>query len=823
MVVMKNAFTKNIIREIIKSKSRFLSIFAIIAIGVAFFAGVRATSPDMQITADKYLDENNLADISVLSKTGFTEEDIEKVREVKGVSNVVPGYRFDALALNGESERAVKIHSIALNKGNISINSPVLLEGSLPTKEDECVTEKKYLNVEKLKIGDYVELKTQNGVKKFKITGMINSPMYINSYQRGNNSLGNGETQAFFQIGEEAAYDLSIPKIPLPPNVTAPKVFSELSVMVEGAREKNSFLKEYDKIVEPVKERIEDLGKERTSTGWYVFGRDANIGFSGFGDDADRIAAIGQAFPIIFFLVATLVCLTTMTRMVEEHRTEIGTLKALGYGKRYIILQYFLYSFTASILGSIAGLLIGFRLFPTVIFTAYKIMYDVPALDTPFNKELAIIATLVAVLCTTLAAILACAKELIAVPATLMRPKAPKAGKRIFIERIKFIWNRMSFTSKVTARNLLRYKKRFFMSIIGIAGCTALLLTGFGLKNSIVQITEKQFGDIYAYNMRGYLNLFLNEEVVKEFVDKLNDHDEVQKSLMAFEQRIKTDKESSKKNDVDAYIMVPQDKGLFKDFIKLRDDKEAISLSDNGVVITEKLSKLLNAKKGDIIKVTLGDKTVDAKVDAIAEQYIAHYVYMSKAYYKELFDEAIKYNQFTGIIKDTSDETENSLSKSLMKDERINSVNFTTHISSDFKKNLDNIDSAVGVMIISAAALAFVVMYNLTNININERIRELATIKVLGFYDGEVAQYVYRENVILSIIGALFGLILGIVIHRYVIVTAEIDMVMFVRKINMMSYMYSALLTLVFSGLVNLVMYRRLKKIDMIESLKSAE
>ncbi|WP_291567393.1 MULTISPECIES: ABC transporter permease [unclassified Clostridium] len=816
MVTMKNALTKNTLREITKSKSRFLSILIIVAIGVAFFAGVRATSPEMKFTADKYLDDNNTADLTIQSLNGFKQSDIDKVKKIVGVSEVYGGYSFDALAINDDSEKAIKIHSLKI--GEKSVNNPVLVDGAMPTNEGEAVTEKTYLEKENLKIGDYIKIKTVNGTKDFKITGIVNSPLYINTYQRGANSLGNGSTSGFFQIGEKSAKELALPKIPEIPGIKIEDIYTELSIIVDDAKSKNTFLDEYKDLVNEVKEKIEAVDKN-----WYIKTRDSNEGIRGFQDDSDRIKAIGTAFPLIFFLVATLVCLTTMTRMVEEHRIQIGTLKALGYSKFSIVSQYFIYAFTASVIGSIIGVILGFKIFPFLIFNAYRIMYTIPPVVGNFHIDLAITSALVAIFCTTLAAVGASIKELVAVPAILMRPKAPKAGKRILLERIRFIWKRMSFTEKVTARNILRYKKRFFMTVIGVAGCTTLLITGFGLKDSIVAVTEKQFGEIYTYDLKGYLRESIHEDKEYLFMDELKDYDEIEDSLLSFEKNIKVESNNKENSSVEGYILIPKDVDKLNEFINLREENGKIDIGDNGVVITKKLSKLLNIKEGDNIEISLDDKTVNATVNHITEHYVSHYVYMSPKYYEKLFDDKVNYNAFSSKLKNKDTNQEDKLSKEMMKNPKIATINFTTSISDSFKKTMDSVDSVILVLIASAGALAFVVMYNLTNINISERMRELATIKVLGFYDKEVAGYVYRENIILSIIGTLVGVILGVFLHKYVITTAETDMVMFSREIKIMSFIYSAILTIVFSSLVNIVMYKKLKKINMVESLKSAE
>ncbi len=812
----KKAFNKNLLREIKKSKSRFFSIFIIVAIGVAFFAGVRATSPDMLITGNKYLKDNNFADLSILSYRGFSDKDIENIKKIKGVKAVTSGYNFDAMAIYKDSGKPVVVNSYKI--GGQNVNKLILVEGRLPRDEDECVTEKEYLKSQHVKIGESVELKTSFGTKKFKIVGTTNSPRFINNYDRGKNSLGNGRTVAFFQIGEKSSVELSIPPAP---GIDRNKVYGELLVQIDGAKNKNIFFSEYKDIIMPFKEKIQNLGKLNNPQGWIVQDTDDNNSISGYKSNSDRIGAIGTVFPLFFFIIATLVCLTSMTRMVEEQRTQIGSLKALGYSKRIIISEYFLYSLWASIGGSIVGALIGFKLFPTVIFNAYRIMYNLPPITAPFNSNLAITSTIVAVVCTTLAAIFACIKELVAVPAELMRPKAPKAGKRIFLERISFVWKRMSFTKKVTARNILRYKKRFFMTIIGIAGCTALLLTGFGLRNSILSITDKQFNEIYSYNMMAFFSQPTSDtKEIENFKKQIEGYKEINKSLVMTQKPIYV---NNKSKIGTVYLMVPENNLALNSFIHLKSEAGQVNMSDNGVIITKKLSKFLHASKGDSINITLGEKVVRAKVSDVTEQYVGHYVYMSPKYYQQLFKEPTQYNGFISIINNKSRAAEDSLSTDLMKKKTVNYVSFTTSISDDFRKSMNGMNSVIWVLIISAAALAFVVMFNLTSININERIRELATIKVLGFYDKEVAEYIFRENMILSILGTLFGLVLGLGLHRYVVITSEIEMVMFVRSIKLPSFIYSAVLTIIFAGLVNVVMYKRIKNIDMVESLKSGE
>ncbi len=554
---------------------------------------------------------------------------------------------------------------------------------------------------------------------------------------------------------------------------------------------------------------------------WYVLGRSQNLGYETYRQDSDRIDNIGKVFPLIFFLVAALVSLTTMTRMVQENRTEIGTFKALGYSSMAITSHYLIYSLISSIVGSIIGALIGFRIFPPLIMEAYSSLYSVPVVITPFITSLAVLASILAILFTTLAAGFAVREELREVPAMLMRPKPPKAGKKIFLEKISFIWDRLKFTSKVTARNIFRYKQRLFMTVIGIAACTGLMLTGFGLKDGIIGATEAQFNDIYKYDMQVTLDGDKTENEKNEIKKEALKDKNVEKVLFAKSDNgtIKSEGERSE----DAYIVVPENKKELNEYIELYLKDENLELKDDGVIITEKLSRLVNKKIGDTIEITIDDRVVEAEIADITEQYMEHYVYMSPTYYEKIMNEDVFYNDFYGVLKDVSDDTENDTSKRLRSIDGVNSLSFKTNQKVDYDESMESIDAVVIILIVSAGVLAFVVIYNLTNINITERRRELATIKLLGFYNKELAAYIYRENVILTFLGSFAGLFMGMILNRFVLLTAETNLIKFLVKISPRHYVYAVLLTLLFSAIVNLAMYKRFDKIDMIESLKSSE
>ena len=519
--------------------------------------------------------------------------------------------------------------------------------------------------------------------------------------------------------------------------------------------------------------------------------------------------------------MAALVSLTTMTRMVQENRIEIGTLKALGYSRVSITTHYLIYALLASLTGTLLGISFGFRLFPPLIMNAYSSLYSLPTSLTPFNGGLALQASLIAVIFTTLAAVAASLEELREAPASLMRPKPPKAGKTILLEKITFIWKRLSFTNKVTARNIFRYKQRFFMTVIGIAVCTGLMITGFGLKSGIIGATESQFTNIYRYNM---LSTFRKDIDVKEkntMKDKIIETKNIKSVLFSYTKNATVDLYKSGRED--AYVVVAENKNDINKYINLTMKGKGLLLDENGVIITEKLSKLMNKKVGDTFPITMDGKVVKANIAGITEHYLQHYIYMSPDYYTKITGENIKFNGFYGLLKSITDSSEDKTTKVLTTIDNIGSVNYKNKTQFDFNKTTKSINSVVLVLIVSAGVLAFVVIYNLTNININERKRELSTIKLLGFYDSELALYIYRENIILTVIGSLAGIAVGILLNNYVITSSETNIMMFMRNIAPIYFLYSVLLTISFSIIVNLAMYKEFGKIDMIESLKSAE
>ena len=559
---------------------------------------------------------------------------------------------------------------------------------------------------------------------------------------------------------------------------------------------------------------------------WYVQTReDALTEYQGYGDNADRMRSIGKVFPVLFFLVAALISLTTMTRMVEEQRVQIGTMKALGYGKAAIAGKYIGYALIATLGGSIFGVLIGEKILPFIIIYAYMILYKhLPAILVPYHMSYALQASVIAVACTLIATIASCYKELAAEPAELMRPAAPKQGKRILLERIGIIWKHLNFTWKSTVRNLIRYKKRFFMTIFGIGGCMALMVVGFGLKDCIYEIVSLQYEKVQFYDAATYMSDDISEENRQQLHDYLDQNADIKETIEARMQKTDVKSASGKKT---LYLMVPSDNEKIEDFLSFhsRTNKDEVySLKKDEVILTEKMASLLNVKVGDELTIEdedRGDQTVT--VGAICENYMSHYLYLSPEKYEELYGVPAEYNTIIYSVKDGKDDQIEKIGTKLLSMDGVLNVSYTSSIEGRLDDMLRSLNLVIVVLIVSAGMLAFVVLYNLNNINITERQRELATLKVLGFYDGEVASYVYRENILLTIIGSVVGMVLGNLLHRYIILTVEVEEAMFGRQIHWQSYLYSFLFTVAFSLFVNWVMFYKLKKIDMVESLKSVE
>jgi len=1028
---MKRALLTDFIREVKRSWSRYISIMAIVCLGVGFFAGLNASSPDMILTADTYYTDTNLMDIRIVSTYGLTDEDINALKVYPGIDTIEPTYTVDAILAAQDETYVIRAHSLPS-----VINQVTLIEGRLPEKPNECLIENGPFLPAQLTIGNTISLYLKDDdifdslvTDTFTIVGVIESPYYL-TFEKGSSSVGTGGVSSYIMLPEssfalevytdvfatltltkdlsfntpfyknavtsfvdgmddfkqkreeerfdelvveaqsefdkeknkalnklsdakktlddakytldKAQKDLNANKKkaldgfeqakqtldglnyqlslidqnqiqllistveglqaqilsvnndlttlnnnlasmkqllatldpssmeytqlsseisqletqifaknqelsglqnalnPLLPQVndyyqllagiktcedvlkTKPTVLKQLAAgqkeIDQGYRSYFDGLGKYNSSYEKAMKELDDAQKEiddLAMTEWFIFTRTDNIGYSEFAENANRISAISKIFPAFFLSIAALVCLASMTRMVDENRTQIGVYKALGYNNTSIALKYLLYSGSATLIGCIIGLSLGFIVFPTIIFNAYRIMYRMPDVMAPFRIDIALQSILLAELATMGASAISCYKELSATPASLIRPKAPRNGKRVLIERIGFLWKRFSFTQKVTVRNLFRYKKRMLMTVIGIAGCTSLIVGAFGVRDSINAIGHKQFSEIAKQDVAVIFNKDFDIEGYKE----RSKNYPIDNQLFVSFHLAKIEREEN--TPLEISLIVPEDSKKFEDFVCLKTLKTQtpLPLTENGIMVSEKLASLVGVSVGQEISFTIDDKTYTATIDGIFENYLGHYFYMSKEYYQTLTNTEIELTQVFIL----SDADANVLGTHLIDDESVLALISFEDISKEFDDVISSLNIVVAVLITCAAFLALIVLFNLVNINVTERMRELATIKVLGFRDNEVTTYLYRENIILTLIGIVTGFGVGIILHQIVIQTLEIDTLLFGRTIAFLSYVYAAGLTIVFSILINIYTHFNLKRIDMIESLKSVE
>lgn len=1079
---MPATYLKDIFREIKISLGRFLSILCIVAIGVAFFAGIKASAPDMKNSADTYFDKYNVQDIQVYSTIGLTKKDVAVIKKIKGVKSVQPSFSMDTLSQIDSTQMVIKVISYGIDQ---KMNKIRVVEGRMPERENECLVEASSATNKlygTFHIGDTIKLQSgtdealSKSLKhtKYKIVGTCYNPNYL-SYEKGSSNIGSGTVNSFIYIQNT--------------NVLK-NYYTEVDVCVKGAKDLDCYSDEYFDVVDPVlkkikkisnkqidariqsyqseldekkqevndkfkdaenqfndaqnkidsglseiqsnelklqnskdqinqgwneyyanlqlldniptlqnaiaqieesekklpellsqKEQIEnglqqinaegDLNTKRTliqnaidfidialkklenypdssdaetiriklnekkellqgqlslidqaiakkaeleailpqiQSGieqiqagvakkaelqsqlnqllnaknelnnayvslingqaqyedgvskiedaknelnksieqltlskaefniqkhdalrelsdaqleidkmegkWIVLDRNSHYSYRDYGACADRMDGIAKVFPVFFFLVAALVCMTTMTRMVDEQRNEMGTLKALGYSKLQIASKYIIYALIASILGSILGCSLGMYLFPTVIFNAWNTLYNIDQIKFLFQPGLILLASGSVTGITLLATLYSIYSELIEMPSQLMRPKAAKAGKKILLERISFIWKRLSFLQKVTARNIFRYKKRFFMTIIGIAGCSALLVAGFGINDSISDIVNQQYNVIYHYDATVSAK---TSEITSQIKSLKGVKDVYEEDHLAVTTKIEN-------KDISTTVHIISNDKKFKDFCTLFNGNKEFDLDDSSVLISQKMATKLNKKAGDTIKIKdANNKVIKAKIKGVFTNYVGHHIYASESLYKSWNTSAKTTHIYLIKSKKTTKKFERNLGNKIMNIDGVQSVTFYSSLQKNFKDMIKSISYIVVVLVISAACLAFVVLYNLSNVNISERKREIATIKVLGFTRKEVDAYINRETILLTILGSLIGLGIGIGLHHLIMNLAEMDDIMFGRTINSISYVISFVMTIGFSAIINLFMHKKLNNIQMVESLKAVE
>lgn len=1079
---MPATYLKDIFREIKISLGRFLSILCIVAIGVAFFAGIKASAPDMKNSADTYFDKYNVQDIQVYSTIGLTKKDVAAIKKIKGVKSVQPSFSMDTLSQIDSTQMVIKVISYGIDQ---KMNKIRMVEGRMPERENECLVEASSATNKlygTFHIGDTIKLQSgtdealSKSLKhtKYKIVGTCYNPNYL-SYEKGSSNIGSGTVNSFIYIQNT--------------NVLK-DYYTEVDVCVKGAKDLDCYSDEYFDVVDPVlkkikkisnkqidariqsyqseldekkqeandkfkdaenqfndaqnkidsglseiqsnelklqnskdqinqgwneyyanlqlldniptlqnaiaqieesekklpellsqKEQVEnglqqinaegDLNTKRTliqnaidfidialkklenypdssdaetiriklnekkellqgqlslidqaiakkaeleailpqiQSGieqiqagvakkaelqsqlnqllnaknelnnayvslingqaqyedgvskiedaknelnksieqltlskaefniqkhdalrelsnaqleidkmegkWIVLDRNSHYSYRDYGACADRMDGIAKVFPVFFFLVAALVCMTTMTRMVDEQRNEMGTLKALGYSKLQIASKYIIYALIASILGSILGCSLGMYLFPTVIFNAWNTLYNIDQIKFLFQPGLILLASGSVTGITLLATLYAIYSELIEMPSQLMRPKAAKAGKKILLERISFIWKRLSFLQKVTARNIFRYKKRFFMTIIGIAGCSALLVAGFGINDSISDIVNQQYNVIYHYDATVSAK---TSEITSQIKSLKGVKDVYEEDHLAVTTKIEN-------KDISTTVHIISNDKKFKDFCTLFNGNKEFDLDDSSVLISQKMATKLNKKAGDTIKIKdANNKVIKAKIKGVFTNYVGHHIYASESLYKSWNTNAKTTHIYLIKSKKTTKKFERNLGNKIMNIDSVQSVTFYSSLQKNFKDMIKSISYIVVVLVISAACLAFVVLYNLSNVNISERKREIATIKVLGFTRKEVDAYINRETILLTILGSLIGLGIGIGLHHLIMNLAEMDDIMFGRTINSISYVISFVMTIGFNAIINLCMHKKLNNIQMVESLKAVE
>ncbi|MEG0276105.1 MAG: FtsX-like permease family protein [Coprobacillus sp.] len=1015
MVKKKSVYWKNLRRSTLKSKSRFLSIFSIVFLGAAFFAGLRNTPGTMMLSMDDYLDKYNFADLTYIVSLGFSEDDIKAVEKTEGIDKIEYGYQFDALMSINNQLSGIKVYT-SQSFHDEMINQPDLKDGRYPTKDNECVIDELMVGDNK-KIGDFIEISNDQGKKKFEIVGIVNDPRFIADTDRGTNSLGDGTNAGYIEILNQDNAFLAMPK-DLYDLRDETVLYNQISVSVKGAEDYNIFSDDYDEYIETVntkiksslslrssdlyekltsdanselssaedkyndgldaytkgknvfeekilkakiqlteakmtlaskeaeflkgqgqanqqqkemagtleqsaqqlqkdldalKKQLEEFQKNPTTTPpnlegvmkdlesiskmlnstssalnglsqltdadlkiqqaklqiqqqenkltleelktrskledtknqldvakgkinqahedvdkipkgkLYTLTCHENAGVMSYDANTDSISSIANVFPLMFFLVAALVSLTTMTRMVEEQRNQNGTLRALGYSKTDIIKQYVVYVILATSIACALGIVVGTQFFPRIICYLYNLMlFKVDVSILIFSDSIIALQTVfISVVVTMIATLSVCLSELNLMPAVLMRPKSPKIGKRIVLERINFIWKRLSFNHKVTMRNIFRYKKRFLMSIIGIAGCTALIITGFGIRSSVSQIVDLQYSNVFTYDAVVRLEDEVSVNEAKKYQTQLLQRDEVNNVEYVLNQSVNLLKN---KEDLYASMIVYQSLDNIQNFIHFEDftSSKNLTLDDDGVIISAKTAELLKVDEGDTIDVEINGDKYNVKIAGVMKNYFMNYIYMSQNLYEELTSKDLKVNHAFMTMKKLDQSYKTSI-EDYMKEKGYGNISAISSYGSDFNDEIKSIDIVVVILIICAGALSFIVLYNLTNINIQERKSEIATIKVLGFRRKEVYDYIFRENIILSMIGSLVGLVFGYFLHQFIIRTVELEVTMFVRTLDIYSYLYAFIITMGFTFLINYTMRRVLNKVDMVESLKSIE
>lgn len=863
---MKKSLLKSALREIKSSFGRYIAIMGIVALGVGFFSGLMVSQEAMLKTGDTYLNAQHFYDFRLMSTLGFDDDDVQAVRDEGVVTAADGAYQIDALVSDGgDEERVGRVHSLTENVNQVSLK-----EGRLPEKDNECVVDASFYDGSAIgktvAIADGNDSATLDALNQheLKIVGVVESPLYMRM-GRYSSEIGSGEVEVIYYVKPEvftseyytemyatvekdgmiysAAYDDAIDKAE--PDVTKAVETSvgaryedivqqindgrakaqegldkanDALQMAEAAGAGEAQLKEIRSQRDEAQKALDELTVPEEPE-YYVLTRDEDVGFQFFKSDSSIVSSIAKVFPIFFFLVAALVCVTTMTRMMNEQRTQIGVLKSMGYGNGSILAKYMLYSGSSGLLGCLLGSFIGTWGFPVIIWSAYRYYYALPDdIMYVFNGKLLLISLVVTLLCTMGVTWLCGRSALTQTAANLIRPKAPKAGKRNPLERVTPVWKRLSFLQKITVRNLFRYKARFFMMILGIGGCTALIVTALGLQDNFMGVSDRQYNEIDLYDATASFNESLSEEEMQAFLDK--NSEQIDSVLFSYTGNMDI---SANGTTHSVPMNAPVDNGHLEDFFSWHSADTTYALPGDGEILLDRgLADRLGVTTGDEVTVRDGDMhEVTLTLSGVYDNFISNNAYISRDTLAKAFGKNDINSAYLNIAEGSD---VHEVSAALMSaDDNITNVAATQDSMDMFTDMLDSLNIIVFVVILCAGALAFIVLYNLTNINISERIREIATLKVLGFYSAEANAYVFRENNVLTLFGALFGLLLGKWFHAFVMGEIVVDGLTFEAVLSWQNYGTAFVLTLVFALVTQLIMRRKIAHIHMAESLKSVE
>ncbi len=821
---MKNKLLVSNIRKISSSYRRFLSLLFLSLLGVGFFVGIKASAPDMNITIDKYLDSVNFYDLEIISSLGLTYEDILAVKDINGVSDIEGVKSVDCVYNGNGLEKNIRVNSL----GNI--NEVILVDGRLPLNNNEIVVDKKFFKDMDLSIGDHISIDNESlRNEDFVVVGVIESPLFFAHEYMGTTTVGNGELHYVSYVLENA-FNINY--------------YTSINLIVNNSKDMLCTDKEYTNLIDLVSYRIGNIKEERenyrfdslfgnqieqmNSLGvavnlddfpksvWYINDREDNLSYSTFLTMVDSIDKLGNVFPLLFFVVAILISLISMSRMVDEDRTEIGTLKGLGFSNKHIIFRYLIYSFSATVLGGFIGMLIGFNFFPNILWGIYESIFLICDLVCEFNVKYALLGLSLSVICICGAAVINARRLLMEKPSELMRPKAPKAGKKILVEKIKFIWSRLSFSNKISTRNIFRYKKRVIATIIGIASSTALIVVALGIRDSINDISTLNYRNVHLYdNIVG----IADEDNLDEVYDFLDTNKNIIYNIRANFETIDIYKNDER---IEVNLVSPYYAEEFHNVITLRDvnnEYSIVELVSDKIILSEKLAKLLDVGVGDKVGFIISNEYKEIEISHIVENYIGNYAYMDRETYINMFGDYEGNIIFLKVSRALSDE----YASKLVEFDGVSSITDKQTMLNQTEEIISSLDSVILVLVLSSAILSFTILYNLSTINISERKREISTLKVLGFYDEEVDAYITKENYFITLIGIVIGNYVGFRLCFYIVELTEPFDLMFAKKITLLSYLLATFISLLFTIIVNKITHFSLKKVDMLESLKSNE